>query len=168
MSNTDVNDFILSGGVPAAKFPMIGTVVKGTIVGSDVQQQLDFDTGKPKFFDDGKPMMQAVITLQTDDRDPSIDGDEGLRRVFVRGQMTAAVREALRTAGAKLEVGGTLAVQFTEEKVNPEKPHRKPAKQYVAQYKPPAAGTAATNDLLGTSSAAPAAAQPPTAASLID
>lgn len=169
MSTSDANDFILSGGVPYAKFPTIGSTVKGTVVGSEVQQQMDFDTGKPKFFDDGKPMMQAVVTLQTDERDPTIDGDEGLRRVFVRGQMTAAVREALRAASARLEVGGTLAVQFTAEKPNPDKPHRKPAKQYVAQYAPPAAGVAAANDLLGAAaapSATPAAPQP-TASSLI-
>lgn len=155
MTATDnVNDFLLSGGLPAAKFPTIGAIVKGTITASEVTQQTDYATGTPKFYDDGKPMQQVVITLRTDERDPSIDGDEGLRKLYVRGQMTAAVREALRTAKAKLEIGGTLAVQYTEDKPS-EKRGFNPMKVYTAQYKPPTSDAA--NDLLGaTEPAAPA------------
>lgn len=169
MSSTDVNDFLLSGGVPSAKFPAVGTTVKGTVVSSVVTQQTDFTSNKPKFYDDGNPMMQVVITLQTDERDPAVDGDDGLRKIYVRGQMTAAVREALRNAGAKLAVGGTLAVQYTGDKPA-EKPGLNPAKVYRAQYAPPAAGTEAANDLLGATAPAPAAAPsaaPVTADSLI-
>ena len=164
MSTTDVNNFLLAGGVPSAKFPTIGTVVKGSIVASEVNQQTDFTSNTPKFYDDGKPMMQAVITLQTDERDPDINDDDGLRKLYVRGQMLAAVREAIKAAKAELEIGGILAVQYASDKAS-EKRGFNPAKQYVAQYQPPATGTAATNDLLGSTAPAP---QQPAATSLID
>lgn len=149
-----VNDFLLGGGAASAKFPTIGTVVKGTITQTDVTQQTDFSTGALKFWDDAKtqPMMQVVVTLKTDERDPTDDSDEGLRKLYVKGQMQAAVREALRAAQAKLEVGGTLAVQYTSDKPAEKRGHN-PAKQYTAQYKPPSAGTAAANDLLGADDA---------------
>lgn len=159
MTATDsVNDFLLAGGIPACKFPEIGTTVKGTITASEVAQQTDYATGVPKTWDNGEPMMQVIVTLQTDDRDASVDGDSGLRKLYVRGQMLHAVREALKQAQAKLEVGGTLAVQYASDKPS-EKRGFNPAKQYVAQYKPPAPGQA-VNDLLNGTQAEPAAAAP--------
>lgn len=142
----DPNDFLLGGGgAPAAKFPTIGTVIKGTVLNSEVAQQIDFATQKPKFYDDGNPAMQVVITVQTDDRDPSIENDDGKRRLFVRGQMREALGDALRGTGAKLEKGGTLAVQYVADK-----PSNKgnPAKQYRAQYAPPSQLAAANDALL--------------------
>lgn len=144
MSN-DVNDFLFAGGAPSAKFPTIGTLVKGTVVSSEVTQQTDLD-GKLKYWDNdtNKPMMQAVITLQTDLRDPEIDDDQGLRRLFVKGQMQAALRDALQKAGAKLEVGGTLAVKYEKDE-KASKAGYNPKKVYVAAYQAP---TSSVNDLL--------------------
>lgn len=169
MSNaTDVNDFLLAGGVPAAKFAQIGDTVRGTVVSSVVTQQTDLKSGEPKLFKNGDQMMQVVITLQTDERDASIENDDGLRKLYVKSQMTAAVGKALRDAGAKLAVGGTLAVQFQSE-IPSTTPGFNATKQYVAQYRPPAPSTEAANDLLnagGPTPTAPAAAAP-TADSLI-
>lgn len=157
MTSTDVNDFLLAGGVPSAKFDNVGDLVKGTVVASEVTQQVDFATKKPKFYDDGNPMMQAVITLQTDQRDPSIEDDDGRRKVYVKGQMTQALRDALRAAGSKVEIGGTLAVQFVDQE-NTGKGN--PKKIYRAQYKPGAPSVDATNDLLGAGAPAPATSAP--------
>lgn len=158
MSATDVNTFLLAGGTPSAKFPTIGTLVKGTIVESEVTQQTDLE-GTPKVWSDGKPMLQAVVTLQTAERDPDVDGDTGLRKLYVKGQMQAAVRDAIKQSGASgLEIGGTLAVKYTADKPAEKRGHN-PAKQYVAQYAAPTSGTDATNDLLGGSSA-PSSEQP--------
>lgn len=148
----DPNDFLLSGGVPAAKFPTIGTTVKGAVVSSEVTQQTDFQTGKPLTWDDGSPRQQVVITLQTDLRDPEVTDDTGLRKLYVKGQMTAALRDALRAAGARLEVGGTLAVQYTEDEPSATRGFN-PKKVYRAQYQPATAG--AVNDLLGVAPAQP-------------
>lgn len=149
---TDPNDFLMAGGVPACKFPTIGTTAKGTIVASQVTQQTDIK-GTPKTFDDGNPMQQVVITLQTDLRDPAINDDQGLRKLYVKGQMQAAIRDALRAAGARLEAGGILAVQYESDKPA-EKVGFNATKIYRAQYVAPSA--TAANDLLGVSAGVPA------------
>jgi hypothetical protein len=145
-TQTDPNAFLMSGGAPAAKFPTIGTAVKGTVITAEVNQQTDFQSQKPKFYDDGKPMMQLVVTLQTDERDPENSDDDGTRRLFVRGQMLSAVRQAVKVSGGKLEPGGTLAVQYVSDKAS-DKPGRSPAKMYEAAYKPGA--PASVDALLG-------------------
>lgn len=156
MSN-DPNDFLLSGGIPACKFPTIGTTVKGTVQNSEVVQQTDFATSKPKFYDDGNPMMQVVITLATDEHDPQVDNDDGQRKLYVKGQMRQAVAEALRKAGAKLEKGGMLAVQYVEDKPSETRGFN-PTKVYRAQYAPPA--QTAANDALLAGDASQQAAEP--------
>jgi hypothetical protein len=162
----DANDLLLSGGVPAAKFETIGTVVKGVIVAADVTQQTDISTGQPKNWPDGNPMMQVVVTLQTDQRDANVDDDDGTRRLFVRGQMQAAVRDALRKAGAKLEVGGTLAVQYEADEPAKQRGFN-PKKLYRAEYAAPLPGTEAANGLLGGAVAANVPATGVAASSLI-
>lgn len=145
MSYDEANS-LLSGGAPVAKFPEIGTVVRGTVIDATTSQQTDIEQ-RPRYFDNGDPMMQVVVTLQTDERDPNISEDDGSRRLFIKGQMLNAVRTALRNAGAKLEAGGRLAVQYTGD--GTPKPGRTAPKLFTAQYQPPKPGTAAANDLLG-------------------
>ena len=63
---TTVEAFLNSSGSPSAKFPTIGVTVKGTILDTEVMQQTDFQTGQPKTCDNGEPMMQLVVTLETE------------------------------------------------------------------------------------------------------
>ncbi len=134
--DASVEGFLSGGGAPSAKFPTPGTTVKGTVEEAAVSQQTDLD-GKPKFWDDGNPRQQLVVTLNTDERDSTIDDDNGARRVFIKGQMLTALKDALKKAGVKsIEVGGTLAVKYTEDGV-PTKTGFNAPKLYVAQYKPP-------------------------------
>jgi len=154
-----VSDFLMGGGIPSAKFDKPGTVVSGKITRTpDVQQQRDFDTGKPKFWDDGTPQKQIVVQLQTSLRDPQIPDDDGVRVLYIRGNMLTAVRQAVRAAGAQLETGGTLSITYTGDG-EPSKRGFNPPKLYSAVY---AAGSqAAVNDLLsGDSTAAAPAAKP--------
>ena len=135
------SDLIMgSGGSPSAKFPTIGTVVKGEIVDTAVTQQRDFATGDLKYWKNGDPMMQAVVTLQTDERDAEIDDDDGQRRLFVSSKsMREAIRDAVRTANAShLKVGGKLAVQYTGDG-QPER-GMNPPKLYAAKYEAPING----------------------------
>src|SRR5690606_40400870 len=110
MSIPSADDFLMGESVPSAKFPAIGATVSGTICEPPVvQQQRDYTTGELKFWSDGNPMMQLVVTLQTGERDPGIVDDDGRRRVYVRGQLKRAVQRAVKTAGAPgLAVGGQL------------------------------------------------------------
>lgn len=140
------NDLLTRSGAPSAKFPTIGTTCKGTVLGAEKTQQTDIK-GTPKFWDNGDPMYQVVVTLQTDERDPAIDDDNGERRVFVKGQMLTAVKGALKAAGASgLEIGGTLAVRYESD--GTPKPGQSAPKQYVAQYQPAPAVSLGGGDLL--------------------
>ncbi len=133
------DDFLMGGGVPSAKFPAIGSTVSGRITERPtVEQQRDFTTGDLKFWDDGKPQMQLVVTLATNERDPENPEDDGTRRLYVKGQMKNAVASAVRAAGARgLEVGGTLTVTYARDgqKSNP---RFNAPKNFDAQYVPAA------------------------------
>ena len=96
------------------------------------EQQKDFDTQQPL---PGK--WQIRIELQTDQRDPDIDNDDGTRVLYVKGWMQGAVSEALRKAGAKEpEVGGKLAVTWSST-APPSRPGLQGAHQYTATYTAP-------------------------------
>jgi hypothetical protein len=143
----NVDGFLSGGGAPSAKFPTIGTTVKGEVVSATVSQQTDID-GTPKTWDDGNPRQQLVVTLATDERDPEVEGDEGHRRLFVKGQMLAALKDALRTAGVKtLAEGGTLAVQYQLDGEQKKAGFTAP-KVYVARYRAPAAEAVVVGDLI--------------------
>lgn len=138
------DDFLMGGGVTSAKFPTIGTTVNGRITERPtVEQQKDFTIGEAKFWDDGSPQMQLVVTLATSERDPANPDDDGARRVYVKGQMKTAVAQAVRAAGARgLEVGGLLSVTYSADGVA-KNPRFNAPKNFTAQYTP--AATVALN-----------------------
>jgi hypothetical protein len=155
--STDTTAFLLGGGGKSAKFEAVGDTITGTIAAEpEMRQQTDIGTGALKTWDNGDPVMQLVVKLQTTERDDS--EDDGIRNLYVSGgfkraSLQKAVADAVRAAGAKsLAVGGTLAVKFTGEEP-PSKKGFNPAKLYAAKYDPPAAG------FLAEPAAAPAADQ---------
>ncbi|MEU0691941.1 hypothetical protein [Streptomyces uncialis] len=141
------DDFLMGGGVPSAKFPTVGHTVSGRISERPtVEQQRDFTTGELKFWDDGKPQMQLVVTLATAERDPENPEDDGTRRLYVKGQMKNAVAAAVRATGARgLEVGGTLTVTYSRDGVKTN-PRFNAPKNFDAQYVPAAANELNTPD----------------------
>lgn len=159
--STDANAILMGGGVPSAKFDGIGVSVTGVIEDIVASQQTDFTTGEPKFWPNGDKMMQVVVTLATDQRDPSITEDDGLRKIYVKGKsLTGAVRDAVRKAGAKgLDVGGRLTVTYTGDGPQ-EKRGINPPKLYAADYTPPSPAAAA-NAALGLTEQTPAASPAP-------
>lgn len=161
---TSANELLMGSGGASASFPTIGTTVSGQIVSEPkVQQQIDPATKEGKVWKNGDPMMQIVVALQTTERNPQRDGDDGIRNLYVKGAMLKTVREAVAQTGARgLEVGGTLTVTYVAdgEKTNPA---FAPPKLYTAQYRPPA-GAAANAMLMGQPAAAPAPYQQPPAA----
>jgi len=152
------DDFLMGGGVPSAKFPAIGATVSGRITERPtVEQQRDYTTGDLKFWDDGKPQMQLVVTLATNERDPENPEDDGTRRLYVKGQMKNAVASAVRATGARgLEVGGTLTVTYARDgqKTNPK---FNAPKNFDASYVPAATAELHTPDPVAQQ---PAVAQP--------
>jgi hypothetical protein len=142
---TDEIERFIGSAIPACRFPERGTTWAGEILDMEVRQQRDLD-GNPLTWDDGTPRMQLVVTLQTDARDPSIDDDDGRRRLFVQGGMRSALRDALRRAKVrKPEVGGHITVTYVDD----EPPRRRgfsPAKRYRVEYRPPAGPSLAATD----------------------
>jgi hypothetical protein len=149
----DANSFLMGGGGAAtAKFPTPGTVIGGRITEPPtLDQQRDIKSGEKKFWSNGDPMMQLVVTVQTEQRDPAIEDDDGKRRIFVKGQMKNAVADAVRAAGGKgLEIGGTLHVRYTHDG-QAAGVGMSPPKQYEARYV-----TAVSAELGAAPTAAPA------------
>lgn len=150
------NDFLMSGGgAKSAKFPTVGSSITGTVASDpEVVQQTEFGTGKPLFWDDGKPRQQLVVQLNTNLREDA--EDDGVRAIYVKGKsLTGAIREAVKLAGAPgLEIGGTLTVTY----VGDGKAERgMPPKLYTAAYQRPT-NTAANAFLADTTPSAPPAA----------
>jgi hypothetical protein len=139
MSQHDIDalEALFASGAPAFKFEEIGDKVTGTITNLDVRQQTDFDSGEPKFWDDGKPMMEIVITLATSLRDKEIEDDDGERRVFCRGAMMTAFRQAVRKAkDSKPRVGAKVTVTYSGDG-EAKKARFNPPKLYTVTYEPP-------------------------------
>jgi hypothetical protein len=169
MYNNSANEMLMGGGIPSAKFETPGTVISGPITATpEVQQQRDYATGELKFWDDGKPMQQIKVMLQTDQRDTADPYDDGQRAVYIKGNLLKAIRTAVRTAGATgLEAGGKLTITYTGDG-EPSKRGFNPPKLFAAVYESPAApGLVDANALLAGGQpaappAAPAVTAPPT------
>lgn len=141
--DNDVNQMLTASGAPACKFQAIGDTHKGRIVTAEKRQQTDYATGTPKTWDNGEPMWEIVITLDTGVED---ENGETNRRLFVRGQMLKALREALKDANAKLEIGGELAVRYTGDGEASKKGFNAP-KLFKAKYTAPAPSAVDLDDL---------------------
>jgi hypothetical protein len=132
----DPNKWLLGASVPAIKFDTVGKTAAGRITETpELRQQTDFDTGAPKTWDNGDPMMQLVVTIATDERDPDITDDDGTRRLYVKGNMQQAVANAVRSAKSKLEIDGHLSVSYVGDD-EPKRRGMSGAKRYTATYTP--------------------------------
>ncbi|GAB2952080.1 hypothetical protein GCM10027280_45600 [Micromonospora polyrhachis] len=165
----DANDLLMGGGIKSAAFPdqQYGTTVGGPIVREpQVRQQTDFDSGKPKVYDDGKPVMQIIVHVKTTQRDPMTPTDDGVRALYLRGQIQQAVRDAVRAAGAPgLLVGGELHVTYVRDEPN-SRGRGKPKKVYEARYTPPP--SQGNNALMGDAPDSPAPQAATTAPAGVD
>ena len=141
MTNDDINGFLMGTGGRSASFKSINDRTWGDIVHAELRQQTSFEDQTPMFWDDGKPRMQLVITLQTTEQED--DDDDGVRKVYAKGQMLNAIRAAIVKAGERqLRVGGQLLVQYVSD-AEPKKRGMSGAKQYFAKYSPPVTAVSA-------------------------
>jgi hypothetical protein len=98
----DSLDEVLSGGGAKSAFTKdspLGTTVTGTIIDASTNQIHDYMTGKPKTWDDGRPQMQIVVRVQTDQR---VDADDdGVRGVYIKtwGPWKEALMAAIKAIG---------------------------------------------------------------------
>ena len=140
----DQADRFLLGGAKSASFSAIGDSVMGVIVEKDYVQEKDFTTGEPAVWkNSGEPKMQVIATLRTLEKDPDDPGDDGERRVYIRGNLKKAVALAVRASGANsFDVGGILQVKYVADGVPPAKGFSAP-KEFKAVYTAPDPATAA-------------------------
>lgn len=157
------NSFLMgSGSVPSAKFPGKGASVEGVICEEPkLQQQRDINTQAPKFWPNGDPQMQLVVTLQTDEVDDEIEDDDGKRRIYVKFKMREAIADAVKAAGANgLAEGGWLKVTCTGAEKPKVRGHNG-AKLYSAEYEAPDPTAASADFLEGDDEAEEAEEAPP-------
>lgn len=106
MSNlpTTVEELLAGGSsLPSVKFPSIGDNYKGMVVDQEIRQQREFNPegpGELKTWDDGKPMMQIVLTVE--------DKHKEVSRLYIKGRMMKVAKAALRGASMVSFKPGTL------------------------------------------------------------
>jgi hypothetical protein len=135
----DSSQFLFGSATSSAKFPTPGTTVSGTVTDRPTQsQQTDPKDGSLQTWDNGQPKLQLIVKLQTGNPDLNDPDDDGVRALYVKGKnLTAAVRDAVKAAGAKsLEVGGKLSVTYTGDGEKTNKAFN-PPKEYSATYAAP-------------------------------
>jgi len=155
----DANDILFGRAAPGAKFPNVGDSVEGVILELGARQRNAYDPDKagcqggPLWWQNGKPVQMdanvansmtlqpvtdAVITLQTEERDDEDEMDDGRRRLFVSARLLAdALRKAAKDAKVrKFEVGGTLKVTH-HAMGKPAKKGARAPKDYTATYTAP-------------------------------
>lgn len=142
MSLDEANEMLTKSGAPTAQFPTIGTTVKGKVTDAFKRQSIDFKTKEVERWPNGDPKDELVVTIDTGVED---DSGNTLRRFYCSGNMFTAVRNAIRETTGRIEVGGTLAVQFYAEG-EPQK-GLNPPKLYKAKYTPPAPAAVDLDDL---------------------
>lgn len=169
-----LDDFLLGGASRSGRslsFKQVGASHTGTISAApEVRQQRDPDDGSPKTWDNGDPMWQIVVPLQTTYRSAEVEDDDGVRFLYVDGSKKpeskskhVAVANAVRAAGAKgLELGGQLTITYIGD--GPKSPGASavssPPKQYQASYVP-AANAALMSGGQAEPPAVPAQVPPP-------
>ena len=86
-----------------AKFEQPGTSISGIIENVTANQIRDFKSRQPKFFDDGQPQMQVLVTINTGVTDPMVEDDDGRRTVYIKGfgLQRRAWLQALHNAGLR-------------------------------------------------------------------
>lgn len=133
-------DDFFGGGYKSANFLEKNKKVGGEIVSIQEQRQQREPNGDLKWWDkaETEPMMQLPIDVQTDLRDPQDPADDGIRTIYVKGDMKRAIGEAVRKAGQRgaPKVGGQLWVAWTDTQPATTRGYND-KKIYTAMYVPP-------------------------------
>lgn len=135
---------VMDGGGRSVKFEAIGDTVEGKITDVEELPLLNYDTGMPELWSDGRPKTQIRATIHTELCE---DGtDDGQRNLYIKGHLWIATRDAIRAAGSKsIDVGATIKVRFDAEGEVKKRGYQ-PPKLFKVKYSSPAAGVALADD----------------------
>lgn len=147
----DPNSLFASVSVPSISFKdsKIGDSFTGTITALETAQVRDFDSNEPKFWDDGKPQLQVVLTLDTEYADPTNPEDDGTRKLYLVGAKLTAMKAAVKEFGQPVAVGQKITITFTGEKPNANKRFNA-TKLYGVKLEAGAGNSKAVDAVLGT------------------
>jgi hypothetical protein len=140
MGFNDANMLLSGPRQPIAKFEKIGDSVTGTLLDAEVAP-ITSPTGEVQVDKNGNPKQQIIYTLQTEERDPEIDDDDGKRRVYAKWAIQKAISECLADAGLAsqgLQEGGVLTVTHTATQKASQRGYSD-IKLFKAEYVPPPA-----------------------------
>lgn len=116
-----------------------GASVSGVIDLIEKTQYRDYSTKQPGYWNDGKPMEQIHVILQTQLRDPSVDDDDGRRSVWIKGWgvQLGAFRAGMRLAGMQHapRKGDRMTATFAGFDPKSKNPQN-PAKLYEYVFEP--------------------------------
>lgn len=121
----------------------IGTTYQGVITQLPEEiQDRDYSTQKPLYWDTGQPKMVVVLRILC----RAQNGDEEERSVWAKkpSNLFRAIGSAQKEAGARLALGGTLAIRLVGEQATGV-PRQSPQKLYEARYTPPVAEAAGSD-----------------------
>jgi hypothetical protein len=107
----------LAGGSRYIKWDDLGvkSSVSGTIVNVEMRQARKFQSTDLDFWDDGKPKMQAIVTISTDQRDPADPEDDGTRSISINlwsGQKQALAAACKAAGVAEPQPGQTFTATW--------------------------------------------------------
>lgn len=161
---TDLNDVLAPTGGKTLKPETVGETLGGTILATEVRQMNDYTTGKPDFWDDGRPKTQIVITVSTGEK--TDDGDDEQGNVYIKtwGEQKTALVNAIKATGldanTALAPGNDFRITFKGEKPNEKNPRFNAIKLYEYTITPRAnLGGVLDDTTAPTPTPAPASAQ---------
>lgn len=165
-------DSFLGGAATAAKWPVIGYVVEGTVVDWRMNHQTDYETSEPLYWvakrmvkrsavtepaDLLNPVMQLIMNIQGEPTFETWEGlnntrkalpdDDGARAVYIKGALQNAFKTALRTAQAKLEAGAYVRIERIADGVQADRKKQAPH-NYSVLWTPAAKNTHAAQSFL--------------------
>lgn len=128
MTDQSIDGFLLGSGIPSFSFSRIGDEVEGVITDQELSQQTDFNDDTPLFTKAGKPMMQLILTIQTDlrnwegtsedsnCRERAASEDDGKRKLYIKSGGRDALAKAVRRSKAGgITLGGRIKMKLTSE-----------------------------------------------------
>lgn len=139
-----------SSGGKYVSFLKIGDKIAGEVLSVVCPQAKDIKTGELQYWQEPKIEANAkwncVITLKTDQRDPSDPEDDGSRTIWLKwwGAQRTAIQQAMNEVGAEIiEVGGYLTAEYVGDL--PGVKGLSATKLYKYNYRQPPASNAMRN-----------------------
>lgn len=128
MSIPSVEELFASAAkYPSVKFPTVGSQFHGIVESQETAQQREYNPDGPgdlRFWPDGRPMLQVILTCQDASTGETV-------KLYVKGKMLQAAKQAVLQAGLKSFVPGThIMVEHTGVAANR-------AKEYSVQVSLP-------------------------------